>query len=180
MAHQFTDARAGNANLWEAALVTLLTTFTKTMKNIVVALAGAWLLVGCQSDETANVQSLNQEFIGAWNNKNAEKVISMLAEDVQFLQGNVRFNGKTEVSQKWVRETITSLNDLKTNVVSSGTDKTMAYEAGTFSVDVLPEQPQRPHGIGEGNFMLLWKKGADDTWKLSYAQLEDLPVQVKQ
>ncbi|GAB3752353.1 YybH family protein [Spirosoma pomorum] len=150
------------------------------MKHIVLALISAWLLVGCKSGETANVQALNQEFIGAWNNKNADKVIGMLAEDVQFLQGNVRFNGKSEVSQKWVRETITSLNDLKTNVVSSGTDATMAYEAGTFSVDVLPEQPQQPHGFGEGNFILLWKKGTDDTWKLSYAQLEDLPVQVKQ
>jgi ketosteroid isomerase-like protein len=150
------------------------------MKTIVLALAGGLLLAGCKSGEPANVQALNQEFIRAWNNKETDKVIGLLAEDVQFLQGNVRFNGKSEVSQKWVRETITSLSDLKTNVVSSGTDATIAYEAGTFSVDVLPEQPQQPHGIGEGNFTLLWKKGTDDTWKLSYAQLEDLPVQVKQ
>ena len=53
---------------------------------------------------------------------------------------------------------------------------TTAYEAGTFSIDVAPDGPGQPAGYGEGNFMLLWKKGTDNAWKLSYAQLEDLPV----
>ena len=126
-----------------------------------------------------NVQGLNQEFIGAWNSNDPDKVISYLAEDVQFLQGETHFRGKSEVANKWVKDTYTTIGDLKTNVVSSGADGGIAYEAGTFSVDVLPSGPDQLRGIGEGNFILLWKKSADGDWKLSYAQLEGLPVQVK-
>ncbi|WP_077922642.1 nuclear transport factor 2 family protein [Spirosoma sp. 209] len=150
------------------------------MKAYGFVLLVALFASGCSSTDTVNIQDLNQQFIGAWNNKDTEKVIGFLAEDVHFLQGNTHFKGKSEVAQKWVRETMPTLADLKTNVVSSAADTQTAYEAGTYSVDVLPEGPQQPRGYGEGNFILLWKKGTDNTWKLNYAQLEGLPVQVKQ
>jgi ketosteroid isomerase-like protein len=150
------------------------------MKAFIFVLFVTLSTTACSPGDAVNVQELNQQFIGAWNNKDTEKIISFLAEDVHFLQGNTHFKGKSEVSQKWVRETLPTLTDLKTNVVSSSADTKTAYEAGTYSVDVLPDSPDQPHGIGEGNFILLWKKGTDDTWKLTYAQLEGLPVQVKQ
>ena len=87
--------------------------------------------------------------------------------------------GKAEVADKWIQATLGTIADLKTYAASSGNDAQLAYEAGTFSAEVLPETPGAPHGVGEGNFVLLWKRGADSKWKLSYAQLEDLPVQVK-
>jgi ketosteroid isomerase-like protein len=148
------------------------------MKSFIYSLIITLLFASCTKEEPVKVQELNQQFISAWNNKDSDKIISLLAEDVHFLQGEVHFNGKSEVADKWVRATMGTIKDLKTNVVSSGTDNQTAYEAGTFSVDVLPSGPNQPHGIGEGNFILLWKKGADGAWKLSYAQLEDLPVQV--
>lgn len=150
------------------------------MKTSFHTLLTVVLLTSCsKSDDTVNVQALNQQFIGAWNNKDSAKIIDLLADDAHFLQGNTHFKGKSEVAEKWVRETLPTLTDLKTNVVSSGTDNRTAYEAGTFSVDVLPLDPKDPHAYGEGNYILLWKKGTDDAWKLSYAQLEDLPVQIK-
>ncbi|GAB3717166.1 hypothetical protein GCM10027592_59080 [Spirosoma flavus] len=153
----------------------------KTTKLILYTLLSTALFTGCtKQEEAVNIQALNQQFIGAWNSKNADQIISFLAEDVHFLQGETHFNGKSEVAEKWVRATLPSLNDLKTNVVSSATDNQTAYEAGTFSVDVLPETGQQTRGYGEGNFILLWKKGTDNAWKLSYAQLEDLPVHIKQ
>ncbi|QHV93703.1 YybH family protein [Spirosoma endbachense] len=148
------------------------------MKSFLWIIIGSLFFTACTSD-AVNIQDLNRQFIDAWNTKNADKIAGFLAEDVDFVQGNTHFKGKSEVAKKWVQETLPTLSDLKTNVVSSGTDKKTAYEAGTFSVDVLPASPDLPHGIGEGNFILLWKKGEDGTWKLSYAQLEDMPVQAK-
>lgn len=152
------------------------------MKSFASLLVAAALFTSCSKSggDTGNVQQLNQQFISAWNNKDADKLSALLADDVQFLQGEIHFKGKSEVTDKWVKATLSTISDLKTNVVSSESDSRVAYEAGTFSVDVLPEGPGLPHGIGEGNFILLWKKGTDDTWKLSYAQLEDLPVQARQ
>lgn len=150
------------------------------MKTIIQFLALALLFASCNKGEPANVTALNQQFIQAWNNKETDKVVAMLDDNVQFLQGDTRFTGKSEVAEKWVRATVPTISNLKTSTVSTVADTQIAYEAGTFSVDVSPEAPGEPRGMGEGNFMLLWKKGADDSWKLSYAQLEDLPVQVKQ
>lgn len=148
------------------------------LKSALFALALAAGLMSC-SEKPVDVQELNQQFIGAWNSKDADKVTSMLADDVHFLQGSQHLSGKAEVAQRWVRSTMPTINDLKTSVVTSATDAKTAYQAGTFSVDVLPAAVGQPHGFGEGNFILLWKKGADGTWKLSYAQLEDLPVQAR-
>ena len=130
---------------------------------------------------TANVSvaDLNQQFISAWNSKDASKAASMLADDAQFLQGETLFSGKAEVTNKWITPTINTISSLKTSTVSSGNDTNIAYEAGTFAVDVLPTPSETTAGTGEGNFLLLWKKGTDGNWKLSYAQLEDLPVQAK-
>lgn len=150
------------------------------MKPSILILLFAVLFSACtKTDETVNIQEMNKEFISAWNSKDADKVISYLAEDVQFLQGEVQYRGKSEVSDKWVKETLGTITDLKTNVISAGAGENIAYEGGTYSVDVLPAGPDEPHGLGEGNYILLWKKGADDTWKLSYAQLEGLPVMAR-
>ncbi len=150
------------------------------MKALLYSLLLAATLTSCtKADEAVNIQNLNQEFIGAWNSKDSGKINGYLAEDVSFVQGDVHWKGKGEVSQKWVNETMPTIGSLKTSVVSSSTDANTAYEAGTFSVDVLPPAPGQPGGIGEGNYIFLWKKGADKAWKLSYAQLEDLPVRAR-
>lgn len=150
------------------------------MKRYIYILFFSVLFAACSpAEEKVDIRSLNQEFIGAWNSNDPERVISFLDDEVQFLQGEVHFMGKTEVANKWVKDTYSTITDLKTNVVSSGVDGEIAYEAGTFSVDVLPSGQDQMRGIGEGNFILLWKKNKEGEWKLSYAQLEGLPVQVK-
>src|SRR5687767_13332499 len=150
------------------------------MKPIISFLFALVLFTSCtKTEEKVNVSQLNSKFIGAWNAKQADTVIAMLAEDAHFLQGNMHYSGKAQVAQNWVNKTINNINNLKTNVVSTTTDNETAYEAGTFSVDVPSQSPDEPNAMGEGNFMLLWKK-VNGKWKLSYAQLEDHNLQVKQ
>ena len=142
------------------------------MKSFVCSLllAAAALNSSCSkapaAADTANVQNLNRDFINAWNSRDSGKITGMMADDITFVQGNAHWKGKDEVGQKWVSATIPTIANLKTSVSSSNTDDNSAYEAGTFSVDVQPAGPGQPAGFGEGNY-----------WKLSYAQLEDLPVQ---
>lgn len=155
------------------------------MRYSLLAGLGFALLSACtqtKKEDTAaavDVHALNQQFIGAWNSRNTTQLDTLLADDVQYLQGESHFSGKSEVSDKWIRETVGTINDLKLTAVSSGNDAATAYEAGTFEVEVVPEDRTQPRGVGEGNFILLWKKNAKNAWKLSYAQLEGLPVRVK-
>ena len=158
------------------------------VKTLFGLLLGGGVLAACSAEPVvsppppgaANVQSLNQQFIGAWNSQNTAQLDSLLADDVQFVQGETHYKGKAEVADKWIQATLGTIADLKTYAASSGNDTHLAYEAGTFSAEVLPETPGAPHGMGEGNFILLWKRGPDSNWKLSYVQLEDLPVQMKE
>ncbi|GAA4372501.1 nuclear transport factor 2 family protein [Hymenobacter koreensis] len=146
-------------------------------------LVTAAVAASCTKTEEApavNVQTLNQQFISAWNSRNAVQLDTLLADDVHFLQGEAHYQGKSEVSNRWIRETMGTIDDLRLSVVSTGADANMAYEAGTYDVEVIPSTPGQPRGEGEGNFILLWKKNAKGAWKLGYAQLEGLPVRVKQ
>ena len=149
------------------------------MKSLLCSLlVAAALTTSCsKAPDAPNVQALNQNFIGAWNSRDSGKITGLLADDVTFVQGNAHWKGKDEVGQKWVSATLPTISNLKTSVSSTNTDANSAYEAGTFSVDVAPAGPGQPAGFGEGNYIFYWKKAADNTWKLSYAQLEDLPVQ---
>jgi len=150
------------------------------MKPIFSFLIGLFLLASCtKTEEKVNVAQLDSKFIGAWNAKQADSVIAMIADDAHFLQGDMHYSGKAQIAQNWVNKTMNNINNLRTNVVSTNSDTETAYEAGTFSVDVPSQSPDEPNASGEGNFILLWKK-VNGKWKLSYAQLEDHNLKVKQ
>ena len=138
------------------------------MKSLFCSLLVAVTLSACsKAGEVVNVQTLDQDFINAWNSRDSGKITGMMADDVAFVQGNAHWKGKDEVGQKWVSATLPTIANLKTSVSSSNTDDNSAYEAGTFSVDVQPAGPGQPAGFGEGNYIFLWKKAADNAWKLS-------------
>ncbi|MCB2379946.1 nuclear transport factor 2 family protein [Hymenobacter sp. BT635] len=149
------------------------------MMPLTVVLASSCTKTAETPATAVNAQTLNQQFISAWNSKNAIQLDTLFADDVHFLQGETHFQGKSEVSNRWVRETMGTISNLRLNVASSGTDAQTAYEGGTYVVDVIPTTPGTPMGVGEGNFILLWKKNPKGAWKLSYAQLEGLPVRVR-
>ncbi|KAA9332159.1 nuclear transport factor 2 family protein [Hymenobacter busanensis] len=152
----------------------------KSFTWILLASAVAAACTKTAGTPAVNVQTLDQQFIGAWNSKNAIQLDTLLADDVHFLQGEAHYQGKSEVSDKWIRATMGTISNLRLNVASSGNDAQTAYEGGTYQVDVLPANPAQPMGEGTGNFVLIWKKNAKGAWKLGYAQLEGLPVRVRQ
>ena len=162
-----------------ASGVALLLTACSGGNQPAASTAAAPTATATASSPTANVADLNQRFVSAWNNKDASQVAAMLADDVQFLQGATHFTGKDEVTNKWITPTINGIANLKTYSVSTGAAGDIAYDAGTFSVDVLPTPTEKTTGTGTGNYVFAWKKAGDGTWKISMAHLEDLPVQEK-
>ncbi|OON67434.1 nuclear transport factor 2 family protein [Hymenobacter sp. CRA2] len=152
------------------------------MKAFAAILLASALTAACTKEAekpAVNVQTLDQQFITAWNARNAIQLDTLLADDVHFLQGEAHYQGKSEVSDKWIRATMGTIENLRLNVATSANDAQTAFEGGTYSVDVLPAGPGQPSGIGEGNFVLIWKKNPKGLWKLGYAQLEGLPVRAR-
>ena len=153
------------------------------MKPYLMIIAFVAVLSSCaktsEQQGKVNISQLNQTFISAWNSRNSAQLDTLLADDVHFVQGEVHFSGKSEVSSKWVRETLGTIDNLRISPVASSVTDSLAFEGGTFTVDVIPSDPQLPRGEGEGNFVLIWKRNNKNAWKLYYAQLEDHPVQVR-
>ena len=145
------------------------------MKKLIFGCCIVILTASCnRSGSYVNVADLTRQFINAWNSKDTTKIDSLLADDVQLLQADAHYSGKVQVMQNWVSQSVGVINNLKTNAVSTDADGHMAYEAGTFSVDVAA--PNSQPAVGEGNYILIWKFNSNGSWKVSYVQLEDLPL----
>jgi ketosteroid isomerase-like protein len=152
------------------------------MKFIAWLFSSVLFLASCSDNknEVVNVGDLSRNFTSAWNTKNTGQLDSLLADDVQFLQAHNRYRGKSEVSNRWIRETVPTLSNLRTSAVSSGASEDIAYEGGTFSADVTSPDAGAPDMLGEGNYVLVWKKIGENNWKLVFAQIEGLPLQNKE
>jgi ketosteroid isomerase-like protein len=162
-----------------------------TMKSLFLVMATGLVLASCSDSKsnekttaestvatpTVSSKDLNQNFDQAWNKHDSTKLFSLLADDVQMLSGKVHFSGKTEVMDKFIRRNLPFTSNLQTTVVSTGEDNGIAYESGTFSLDVAP--PDTKPFVNKGNYNFVWKKGADDSWKVSSINMEDLPVETK-
>lgn len=122
-------------------------------------------------------KELNEDFDKAWNNRDTTKLYSLLADDVQLLDGPLHTSGKQEVIDKFIRRDIAVTSNLKTKIVSSGEDNSIAYEAGTFSLDVT--LPNSKPFVSSGNYNFVWKKGTDNLWKIVAINMEDVPLQKK-
>ncbi|SHF13019.1 YybH family protein [Flavisolibacter ginsengisoli] len=162
------------------------------MKQIFIFMAASAMIVSCTNSKgeekdksaeptktTATVTSkeLNQQFDNAWNSKDSSKLISMLADDVQLLSAATHMNGRTEVTERFIRHNLPVTSNLRTNVVSTGESDALAYESGTFSLDVAP--PGAKPFVNNGNYTFVWKKQADQSWKVSSIVMEDLPPVIK-
>jgi ketosteroid isomerase-like protein len=162
------------------------------MKQVFFIVAASAMIMSCTNSKgegkdksaetnntTATVSSkdLNQQFDNAWNSKDSSRLVSMLADDVQLLSAATHMNGRTEVTERFIRHNLPVSSNLNTNVVSTGESDALAYESGTFTLDVAP--PGAKPFVNKGNYSFVWKKQADQSWKVSSIVMEDLPPVTK-
>lgn len=153
------------------------------MKQLMFLLLAAVAIASCDNNQAdaknsetkpeakVDIAALNNEFDAAWNAKDSVKVANLLAEDVRLLEARDNFSGKADVASKWIGHNIGVVGNLKTDTKKSEVDESTAYDAGLYSLDVtLPEQ--KPLQV-TGNYVFIWKKQADNSWKISYIQIEN-------
>jgi len=154
------------------------------MKQFLFFLTASFLFVACNdtkgketnpgqptAETNVDIAALNKNFDAAWNAKDSAKIVGMMDDDVKLLNAKEVLSGKNELAAKWVSHSLPVASNLKTNVVSSDAGTQLAYEAGTFALDVtLPNQKPFP---ATGNYTFIWKKQADNSWKIHLIQIED-------
>jgi ketosteroid isomerase-like protein len=123
------------------------------------------------SANTVNVDSLDRAFDEGWNKDDSAAIVNSLADDVVFLSGRTKLTGKQAVAENFVHNQMPVTSNLKTDVAQSGSSETVAYSAGTWTLDV--NVPGQPTQNVSGNHTFVYKKQADGSWKASLINIED-------
>jgi len=136
-------------------------------------------LLGCgqalpENNTTAavNVDSLTAMFTAGWNNKDSAAIMQTMAEDCLVMNDSLMHKGRSAIAKDWVSGGVKVLSNIKTSSAKKDSDNRIAYDAGTYSVDLTP--PGGPLLKERGNYNLTWTKQTDGNWKLTLVHIEDI------
>lgn len=118
------------------------------------------------------VDSLNALFLAGWNNKDSAVIMSTMAPDAVVMNDSLIHTGTEAIAANWVSGGIRVLGNIKTtSVVKSASDR-LAYDGGTYSLDLTI--PNGPVLKERGNYSLVWTKQTDGRWLLTLVHIEDV------
>ncbi len=119
-----------------------------------------------------NVDSLTANFLQGLNDKDSIAIIKTIAKNAVVMQQSIILNGDEAIAKNWIRDGVSSISNIKTASLITGSDNKIAYDAGTYSLDLVSG------GKGfleeKGNYNLIWTKQYNGEWKLTFVHLEDL------
>lgn len=152
------------------------------MKDLLPLLAIV-LLFSCNSNNTkvpehssitsnVNVDSLNAVFLAGWNNKDSAAIMSTLAQDAVVMNDSLIHTGTEAIAGKWVSGGIKVLSNIRTNSVVKNTSDKLAYDGGTYTLDLTI--PNGPVLKEKGNYSLVWTRQDDGRWLLTLVHIEDV------
>jgi ketosteroid isomerase-like protein len=126
--------------------------------------AGAQARVDRKAAASAIVKA-DQAFCQAAIDRNLDRFLSFVADEATFSGGAAPLRGKDAVAQGWApyfREGGPTLTwkPIKAEVLVGGD---VGYTVGTW--ERRASGPDGKPSIARGNYLTVWKKQADDTWK---------------
>ncbi len=123
---------------------------------------------------SVNVDSLNALFLAGWNLKDSALVMHTLAPDAVVMNDSMIHTGTEAIAKNWVSGGVKVLSNIKTSSSIKGTSDNIAYEGGTYSLDLTI--PNGPILKEKGNYSLVWKKQSDGQWLLTLVHIEDVTM----
>ncbi len=149
------------------------------MKLLILCLF-AFSILSCSNEPTekasepaaVNVDSLTSIFNAGWNNKDSAAIMNVVAENAIVMNDSVIHSGHNAIADNWVSGGVRVISNIKTSSVIKNSGNLIAYDGGTYSLDLTP--PGGPVLKERGNYSLIWTKQQDETWKLSLIHIEDI------
>ena len=148
------------------------------MKQLTLFLAFA-TLISCNpttesksSTTPVNVDSLTAIFLAGWNNKDSAAIMKTIADNAIVMNDSLIHNGHLAIANNWISGGVKVLSNIKTSSVIKDSDNRIAYDGGTYSLDLTP--PGGPVLNEKGNYNLVWTKQQSGDWKLTLIHIEDV------
>ncbi|MDB5192249.1 MAG: hypothetical protein JWQ96_1812 [Segetibacter sp.] len=157
------------------------------MRKLITALTVALLIISYACNEisgeskaapvtspnsaTANLNDLSSKFSTSWNTRDSAGLMTLMANDVVMNSGSLKLKGKDSIGARWIGRNLQVTKNLKINMQDKETDDNLSYEAGTWTLDVVPHQ--KPASKSSGTYTFVWKKQTDNNWKIRLINIEN-------
>lgn len=121
---------------------------------------------------SVNVDSLNSVFLAGWNNKDSAAIMKTIADNAVVMNDSLIHKGKDAIAKNWISGGVKVLSNIKTISFIKEGSGSLAYDGGTYSLDLTP--PGGPVLKEKGIYSLVWTKQHDGEWKLTLIHIEDV------
>jgi ketosteroid isomerase-like protein len=148
------------------------------MKQLTLLLALATVISCNQTTEKSastlpvNIDSLTATFLAGWNNKDSSAIMKTIADNAIVMNDSLIHNGRSAIANNWISGGVKVLSNIKTSSVIKDSDNKIAYDGGTYTLDLTP--PGGPVLKEKGNYNLVWTKQQNGEWKLTLIHIEDI------
>ena len=119
-----------------------------------------------------NVDSLTATFLAGWNNRDSAAIMKTIAPNAIVMNDSLIHNGISAIANNWVSGGVKVLSNIKTSSQIKDSDGHIAYDGGTYTLDLTP--PGGPVLKEKGNYSLVWTKQLNEEWKLTLVHIEDI------
>ncbi len=119
-----------------------------------------------------NVDSLTAIFLSGWNNKDSAAIMKTIADNAMVMNDSLIHTGHKTIADNWISGGVKVLSNIKTSSVIKNNDQHLAYDGGTYTLDLTP--PGGPLLKEKGNYSLVWTKQDTGEWKLTLIHIEDI------
>lgn len=127
---------------------------------------------GSSESQSVNVDSLRAVFVASWNTKDSVAAVSILADNAIVMNDTLIHNGIDEIAKDWVSGGLKVISNIQTVSSVKGANKGIAYDAGTYSLDLtIPDGPVLKE---KGNYSFVWERTKNNDWKLTLIHIEDI------
>lgn len=126
----------------------------------------------------ATMAALIQQFADAMQQQDVAKATTCLAKNARLLV-NVQpvLSGRDSLNTYWFKPSFSTTSNLKFTPLQTGSDATMGYSTGYYTLDIKPTATYPKGGSVHGSFMsLAHKEGA--IWQLIYVHIAEDPIKV--
>jgi uncharacterized protein (TIGR02246 family) len=143
-----------------------------------LVLAGVLALaVPATADEVRDaIEQANSRFVEAYKAGDAATIASLYTDTAKMLPPDAtEVAGHEAIHNLWQSWIDSGLEDLTLEAIEVDSSGDLAYEIGQFSLQVPAEDKSMV--TATGNYVVVWKHGADGNWRLQVDTWNDTPTE---
>jgi uncharacterized protein (TIGR02246 family) len=148
------------------------------LKTATLVMAGiVGLTVPAAADDVRQaIEQVNSQFMAAFKAGDAATIASLYTDTAKVLPPDAtEIAGREAIQNMWQSWLDDGLKDLTLEAIEVEASGDLAYEIGSFSLQAPAENDTMM--TATGNYVVVWKHGADGNWRLHVDTWNDAPTE---